>query len=79
MQPVCCVWKGFFPCLAILGASNSEDLPECALVEGRTGHRDIKNEDRTDYVYENKDEQDKMYVYHHDLFPENERILRNSS
>ena len=38
--------------------------------------RDVKNEDRPDYVYENKGEDDKMDDYRADFFAENARVSR---
>jgi hypothetical protein len=43
---------------------------------GALTHKDVKNEDRPDYVYENKGEDDKMDDYRADFFAENARVSR---
>ncbi|MGA3166325.1 MAG: hypothetical protein ABSF14_09425 [Terriglobia bacterium] len=40
--------------------------------------RDVKNEDRPDYVYENKGEDDIMSYYRDDFLAEHSQIARNS-
>jgi hypothetical protein len=39
-------------------------------------HKDVKNEDRPDYVYENKGEGDKMDDNRADFLAENTRVAR---
>jgi hypothetical protein len=49
------------------------------LIKVRNGaltQKDVKNEDRTDYVYENKCESDNMSCYRADLLADNSRIAR---
>jgi hypothetical protein len=43
---------------------------------GALPHKDVKNEDRPDYVYENKGESDKMDKNPSGFLAENERITR---
>jgi hypothetical protein len=43
---------------------------------GALTHKDVKNEDRHDYVYENKGEDDKMSGYRDDVLAEKSQIAR---
>jgi len=52
---------------------------QCASSRSRSGaltHKDVKNEDRPDYVYENKGDDDKMAYNLEDFVTDNARIAR---
>ena len=46
---------------------------------GKIRPRDVKNEGRTDYVYENKQEHDKMSCEKSDIYVEVKRILQKTA
>jgi len=64
--------------LPICGAGFGSPVPWPS-ADGGTPPKDVKNADRTDYVYENKGTDDKMTDAEDDIFTQIARILQKST